>query len=96
MKLLSKSIRSYLIYSTIILLIAVPLFYFVIQRFVAEEVDENLAAQKQQIISKLAKVKEDLYVITGDGGNTTVYLSNDGVILVDAKFERDHVDIMER
>src|SRR5580658_9119544 len=53
-------------------------------------------AQQPAAPSKLEKIKDDLYVITGDGGNTTVYLTNAGVILVDAKFERDHDDIMDK
>ncbi len=43
--------------------------------------------------SKLEKIKDDLYVILGEGGNTTVLLTDDGVILVDDKFERNHDDI---
>jgi len=44
----------------------------------------------------LQKVKDDLYVIEGDGGNVAIYLTNDGVILVDDKFERDYNDIMAK
>jgi glyoxylase-like metal-dependent hydrolase (beta-lactamase superfamily II) len=44
----------------------------------------------------LQKVKDDLYMIEGDGGNVAVYLTNDGVILVDDKFERDFNDIMAK
>ena len=46
--------------------------------------------------SKLEKIANDLYVISGDGGNTTVYLTDEGVVLVDAKFERDHDDIVAK
>ena len=46
--------------------------------------------------SKLEKVADDLYVISGDGGNTSVYLTNAGVVLVDAKFDRDHDDIVAK
>ena len=46
--------------------------------------------------SKLEKIARDLYVISGDGGNTTVYLTDEGVVLVDAKFERDHDDIVAK
>jgi cyclase len=53
-------------------------------------------AQQPAAPSKLEKVGDGLYVISGDGGNTTVYLTDEGVILVDAKFERDHDDIMEK
>jgi glyoxylase-like metal-dependent hydrolase (beta-lactamase superfamily II) len=38
----------------------------------------------------LSKVKDDLYMIEGDGGNVAVYVTSEGVILVDDKFEQDH------
>jgi len=56
MKLLNRSIRFYLIYSFIIVLTAVPLFYFVIQAIVYEEVDEGLVAQKEEIIQNAGKL----------------------------------------
>jgi glyoxylase-like metal-dependent hydrolase (beta-lactamase superfamily II) len=42
------------------------------------------------------KVKDDLFVIHNDfvPGNTTVLVTNDGVVLVDDKFEIDHEGIM--
>lgn len=58
MKLLNRSIRSYLIYAAIVLLIAIPVFYFVIQSIVEEDVDENLMAQKNGIILKLEQAKD--------------------------------------
>src|SRR5579872_4549658 len=42
------------------------------------------------------KVKDDLYEIEGDGGNVAVYITNEGLILVDDKFDRDHEAIMEK
>jgi len=42
------------------------------------------------------KVKEDLYNIEGDGGNVTVYVTAEGVILVDDKYEQDHENIMAK
>lgn len=38
----------------------------------------------------LNKVTDDLYEIEGDGGNVAVYLTDEGVILVDDKYEQDH------
>ena len=40
------------------------------------------------------KVKDDLYEIEGDGGNVAVYITNDGVILIDDKFDQDHEAIV--
>jgi glyoxylase-like metal-dependent hydrolase (beta-lactamase superfamily II) len=46
--------------------------------------------------NSLQKIKDDLYMIEGDGGNVAVYLTNDGVILVDDKFDRDYNDIVAK
>lgn len=39
---------------------------------------------------KVNKLRENFYVIEGDGGNTTVRVTSQGVILGDVKHERDH------
>ncbi len=46
----------------------------------------------------LVKLKDDLYVIHNDvvPGNSTVLVTNEGVLLVDDKFEIDHNGIMEQ
>lgn len=36
------------------------------------------------------KITDDLYEIEGDGGNVAVYITSEGLILVDDKYERDH------
>jgi cyclase len=51
-------------------------------------------AQTQEPKLSLKQVKNDLYEIEGDGGNVAVYLTDEGVILVDDKFERDYEGIM--
>ncbi len=45
---------------------------------------------------KINKVKDDLYEIEGDGGNVAVYITGEGVILVDDKFDQDHEQIVEK
>ena len=42
----------------------------------------------------LNKVKADLYEVVGDGGNVAVYVTSEGVILVDDKYEQDFAGIM--
>lgn len=56
MKLLNKSIGLYIIYSIIILIISIPVFYFLIQEIVAEDVDESLVTRKTLLVSKLKKL----------------------------------------
>lgn len=52
--------------------------------------------QSQQPKNKLNKVTDDLYEIEGDGGNVAIYITNEGVILVDDKFEYDYNDIVDK
>lgn len=54
MKLLQKTIRNYFIYSGILLLVAIPVFYFVIQSIVTEDVDEDLIATKEALKPKIS------------------------------------------
>jgi glyoxylase-like metal-dependent hydrolase (beta-lactamase superfamily II) len=42
------------------------------------------------------KVKDDLYEIEGDGGNVAVYVTGEGVILVDDKYDRDFDGIVSK
>jgi len=44
----------------------------------------------------LNKVKDDLYEIEGDGGNVAVYITGEGVILIDDKFDQDHQGIVDQ
>lgn len=48
---------------------------------------------KQPPALKLNSVKPDLYEIEGDGGNVAVYVTGDGVIMVDDKYEQDYAEI---
>jgi len=53
---------------------------------------QNNSKQPPQL--KINKVFDDLYEIEGDGGNVAVYITNEGVIMVDDKYEQDHDQIM--
>jgi len=45
---------------------------------------------------KIDKVKDDLYDIVGDGGNVAVYVTDEGVILIDDKYEQDYEQIVAK
>src|SRR6202043_1339789 len=65
---------------------------FLLAAWVAYTQNQN----KQPPQLKINKVKDDLYEIEGDGGNVAVYITNEGVILVDDKFEYDYNDIVDK
>jgi cyclase len=58
------------------------------------------AAQPKQPAARPAltieKIKDDLYVIIGNGGNVGVLVTNEGVVLVDDKFEQDYEAIIQQ
>lgn len=55
MKLLTKSSLLNILYSSVLLLISIPVLYYAIHRRVVEEVKENLLSQKDDIIQKVSQ-----------------------------------------
>lgn len=56
MKLLNRSIQSYLFYSIGILIISLPIFYFAIKYRIDQDVDNSLKAQRTEIITRLDRI----------------------------------------
>jgi glyoxylase-like metal-dependent hydrolase (beta-lactamase superfamily II) len=42
------------------------------------------------------RVRDDLYLIQGGGGNVAVYVTSEGLILVDDMYDRDYASVMEQ
>jgi glyoxylase-like metal-dependent hydrolase (beta-lactamase superfamily II) len=42
------------------------------------------------------KVKDGLYMVQGGGGNVAVYVTGEGLILVDDMYDRDYASVMEQ
>jgi glyoxylase-like metal-dependent hydrolase (beta-lactamase superfamily II) len=55
----------------------------------------GLTQQQPQPLT-VEKIADDLHVIVGSGGNVAVLTTNDGVILVDDKFERNVPEILAK
>ncbi|RPD38659.1 sensor histidine kinase [Chitinophaga barathri] len=53
MKLLNKTIQYYFILSMVLLLVAIPVFYFVLRKIVIANIDADLVATKTQLIPRL-------------------------------------------
>ena len=53
MKLLNKTTQYYFIYSMVLLLVAVPVFYFVLRKIVIANIDASLVATKTWLIPRL-------------------------------------------
>ncbi|TAN19723.1 MAG: HAMP domain-containing histidine kinase [Chitinophagaceae bacterium] len=55
MRLLQRSLISYIVYSIIIVLIAIPIFYLIINKMFLNDVDEALRQTRGQLVSQLAE-----------------------------------------
>lgn len=88
MKLLNKSIRTYLLYATIILLISVPVLYIAIQRIVAEDVDESLMAKKEKIVRYLENKNDSAFRINNQtlDSDVTLLLSQTATVKKDSVY----------
>jgi len=53
MKLLHKTLKIYLIFSLIIFIISIPVFFFLVQNLWIQDVDESLMFQKEKIVNGL-------------------------------------------
>jgi glyoxylase-like metal-dependent hydrolase (beta-lactamase superfamily II) len=42
------------------------------------------------------RVKGDLYMVSGEGGNVALYTTSEGVVLVDDMFDRNHAGILQQ
>lgn len=62
---------------------------------VAVRAAQNPPSQQQQT-AEIEMVKENLYVITGGGGNTAAFVTDRGVVLVDTKLANWGPRIMEK
>jgi len=43
---------------------------------------------------RVERVRDELYLISGEGGNVAAYVTVEGVVLVDDMFDRNHADIL--
>jgi glyoxylase-like metal-dependent hydrolase (beta-lactamase superfamily II) len=47
-------------------------------------------------VLRTERIKGDLHMISGEGGNVALYTTGEGVILVDDMFDRNHEDILKQ
>ena len=55
----------------------------------------RVGAQSPEAL-KLEQIRNDLYILVGSGGNVAVLTTDEGVILVDDKFERNVDEILSK
>lgn len=59
MKLLDRTLRTYLLYSALVMLVSIPVFYVVIERLFIGEIDEVLWLRKEAIQASLVRFPDE-------------------------------------
>ena len=59
MKLLTRTLRNYIIFSAILILVSTPLFYFSIQRLFVHKLDIELSSHKKEFFELLPLIKSE-------------------------------------
>ncbi|MEI7585715.1 HAMP domain-containing sensor histidine kinase [Runella sp.] len=59
MRLLNRTATAYIITSILVLLVSIPIFYFVLHHLFAKQADSTLKSRKEFVVSKLGKIKND-------------------------------------
>lgn len=75
MRLLQKTIRSYILYSITTLLVAIPVFYLAIKTIVKEDADEHLQTTKTILQPRITKAILDNTITTLNFGGQDILLS---------------------
>jgi len=55
MRLLNRTLLSFLIYAVVVLLVVTPLFYWAVNEIITANVDETLLLQKKEIEARIQK-----------------------------------------
>lgn len=94
MKLLNKTVQYYFLLSVVLLLVAVPVFYFVLKQIVIANVDARLVATKTQLIPRLQVLEE---MPSTPQLNNDITLERSGVkSFTDSLYTSDVVDSSSR
>jgi len=64
MKLLDRTLRTYLLYSALVMLVSIPVFYVVIERLFTGEIDEVLWLRKEAIQASLSRFPDEKALLT--------------------------------
>lgn len=59
MKLLDKTVKNLLMYAIVVLLISIPVFYFIIEQLYYQDVDDALRLKKKELIIRTHRLKNE-------------------------------------
>ncbi len=94
-KLLHKTLRPYLIYSVLILLISAPIFYFATQELYIEEADDTLLLHKKEFLKHTAPTLHQNDIPAWNRFNQDVKIDSGRNVLSDTIFFSTYFDTLD-
>jgi signal transduction histidine kinase len=97
MRLLNRTIISYLIYSILVFLTVTPVFYYMINWIFIKEVDETLLSKKNEIQFKAQKIKSDEELRIWENLDEDIRIAPlTGGLIYDSIYFSSHYDSLSR
>ncbi len=94
-KLLNRTLQLYSIYAVIILVVAAPVFYFVIKRLYIKEADDTLLLHKKEfVLYTLPSMREDL-IPTWNRFNRNTQIISGASLRVDSIYAASYYDSLD-
>lgn len=94
-KLLNKTLRAYLIYSLLILIISAPIFYYATERLYIKEADETLLLHKNEFLKSTAATLKLTDIPVWNSFNRNVKIHSGKIVTTDSIFFSTYLDTLD-
>lgn len=74
MKLLDKMVKNLLAYAIVVLLISIPVFYFIIEELYYQDVDDALRLKRKELVIRMRKLKNEHDILLWLGMDQEVHI----------------------
>src|SRR5258708_1376020 len=92
MRLLNRTVINYLIYTIVVAVVSIPLFYGVINKLFIDDVDETLMLRKQEVQFRTKSIKSDEDIRLWERLDGDIQLNRDSAIRADSMYSITHFD----
>lgn len=94
-KLLHKTLRAYLVYSVLILIISAPIFYYATERLYIQEADDTLLLHKREFLNYSAQTLKQVNITDWNRFNRNVKIDSGTKVSKDTIFFSAYLDTLE-
>lgn len=94
-KLLYKTSKAYLIFSVIILMVSAPLFYYLIEKLYADEINDTLILHKNEFLQYVVPILKIIDIENWNKYNRDIKIKQSENIIRDTIFQTSYYDTLD-